>query len=180
MTKMQERLNVTELETSSSSNQLSQLQIENNNLSKENEELLASAKVSAAENERLKAELDQNKLENDRIREEIQIREDKLEAEKKVDEEKQTEEKTEDQSEDKENNASYNLVSALEQELRIVSRINYGFDFQPSKMKLFLIFQCHSSNEKKYFTRKMYNFRTTIQNKPSPQPTQINKRRQVC
>ena len=70
MTKMQERLNVTELETSSSSNQLSQLQIENNNLSKENEELLASAKVSAAENERLKAELDQNKLENDRIREE--------------------------------------------------------------------------------------------------------------
>ena len=124
---MQGRLNVTELETSSSSNQLSQLQIENNNLSKENEELLASAKVSAAENERLKAELDQNKLENDRIREEIQIREDKLEAEKKVDEEKQTEEKTEDPTEDKENNASYNLVSALEQELRIVSRINYGF-----------------------------------------------------
>ena len=127
MTKMQERLNFTELETSSSSNQLSQLQIENNNLPKENEELLASAKVSAAENERLKAEFDQNKLENDRIREEIQIREDKLEAEKKVDEEKQTEEKTEDQTEDKENNASYNLVSALEQELRIVSRIIYGF-----------------------------------------------------
>ena len=173
MTKMQERLNVTELETSSSSNQLSQLQIENNNLSKENEELLASAKVSAAENERLKAELDQNKLENDRIREEIQIREDKLEAEKKVDEEKQTEEKTEE-DEDKENNASYNLVSALEQELRIVSRMNYGFHADSPPLK------SHSSNEKKYFTRKMYNFRTTIQNKPSPQPTQINKRRQIC
>ena len=67
------------------------------------------------------------KVEKDQIREEIQIRQDKLEAVKKVDEEKQTEEKTEDQSEDKENNASYNLVSALEQELRIVSRINYGF-----------------------------------------------------
>ena len=173
MTKMQERLNVTELETSSSSNQLSQLQIENNNLSKENEELLASAKVSAAENERLKAELDQNKLENDRIREEIQIREDKLEAEKKVDEEKQTEEKTEE-DEDKENNASYNLVAALEQELRIVLRMNYGFLADSLPLKFY------SSNEKKYFTRKMYNFRTTIQNKPSPQPTQINKRRQIC
>ena len=69
MSKMQERLNVTELETSSSSHQLNSAQIENKTLVKDFEELHASSKVINAENERLKAEIEQKMLENERIQE---------------------------------------------------------------------------------------------------------------
>ena len=69
MSKMQERLNVTELETSSSSHQLTSAQNENKTLVKDYEELQASSKVMGAENERLKAELEQKMLENERIQE---------------------------------------------------------------------------------------------------------------
>ena len=54
--------------------------------------------------------------------------------------------KTEDQTEDKENNASYNLV--LEQELRIVSRMNY--DFRADSLPL----RFHSSNGKSILREK--------------------------
>ena len=71
MSKMQERLNVTELETSSSTNQLNSAQNENKALVKDFEELQASSKVMGAENERLKAEVEQKTLENERIQESI-------------------------------------------------------------------------------------------------------------
>ena len=108
MSKMQERLNVTELETSSSSTQLTSVQAENKLLVKDFEELQASAKVLNAENERLKAKLEQKTLENERIQETI---DDNTPKEK-------------NQVTDDGTTVNYELFSALENELAVLRERN--------------------------------------------------------
>ena len=108
MSKMQERLNVTELETSSSSTQLTSVQAENKVLVKDFEELQASTKVLNAENERLKAELEQKRLENERIQETI---DDQTPTEK-------------NEPADDGTTVNYELFSALENELAVLRERN--------------------------------------------------------
>ena len=112
MSKMQERLNVTELETSSSTNQLTSAQNENKALVKDYEELQASSKVLSAENERLKAELEQKSLENERIQESIGT----------SGQEEVSDKPTEDEATGQ--TVNYELFSALENELAVLRERN--------------------------------------------------------
>ena len=112
MSKMQERLNVTELETSSSTNQLNSAQNENKALVKDFEELQASSKVMGAENERLKAEVEQKTLENERIQESIGTS-----SQQEVSD-KPNEDETSSQT------VNYELFSALKNELAVLRERN--------------------------------------------------------
>lgn len=72
MSKMQERLNVAELQRTATSNELGTIKSDNQTLESEMEKLTGNFKIISAENEKLKAELEQVQTEHSRLQDKYQ------------------------------------------------------------------------------------------------------------